>query len=161
MIKRLLFGSGMAGVVAAAFLLGSLTLGVAGAQTPPAPTPQTTTQDDRANQGDHQPSYTASIKAAQDQKDQGEQDESKALAGMAKITADQAKEAALAQFPGATVAKVELDNEDGNVVYSVQLIDKSGTSQDVKVDAGNGKVLATEADGRDGPEGVDGHGALE
>lgn len=159
MIKRLLFGGGMAGALVAAFLLGSVTLGVAGAQTPTAPaTPQTAAQQDQVKQEQEQPAYTGSIQAPQDQKDQREQDEAKALAGMAKITADQAKEAALAQFPGATVNKVELENENGNVVYSVQLTDKSGKAQDVKVDAGNAKVLATEAGG---PEGHEGHEAAE
>ncbi len=159
MIKRLLFGGGMAGALVAAFLLGSVTLGVAGAQAPTAPaTPQTAAQQDQVKQEQEQPAYTGSIQAPQDQKDQSEQDEAKALAGMAKITADQAKEAALAQFPGATVNKVELENENGSVVYSVQLTDKSGKAQDVKVDAGNAKVLATEAGG---PEGHEGHEAAE
>jgi len=159
MIKRLLFGGGMAGALVGAFLLGSVTLGVAGAQTPTAPSaPQTATQQDQAKQEQQQPAYTGSIPAPQDQEAQGEQDEAKALAGMAKITADQAKEAALAQFPGATVGKVDLENENGNVVYSVQRTDKSGKAQDVKVDAGNAKVLATEAGG---PEGHDGHEAAE
>ena len=154
MSKRLLFGGGMAGALVGAFLLGSVTLGLAGAQTPTAPSaPQTATQQDQ-----QQPAYTGSIQAPQDREAQGEQDEAKALAGMAKITADQAKEAALAQFPGATVGKVDLENENGNVVYSVQLTDKSGKAQDVKVDAGNAKVLATEAGG---PEGHDGHEAAE
>ncbi|MHB8992243.1 MAG: PepSY domain-containing protein [Chloroflexota bacterium] len=159
MIKRLLFGGGLAVTLVVAFLLGSLTLGVAGAQTPTAPaTPQTTVQQDQANQEQQQPSYTGSIQAPQDQEGQSEQDEAKALAGMAKTTADQAKQAALAQFQGATVKKVELENENGFVVYGVQLTDESGKAQDVKVDAGNGKVLATEADGS---EGDDGNGTLE
>ncbi len=157
MIKRLLFGGGMAGALVAAFLLGSLTLGVAGAQ-PPTPTPQATVQDSAPNQEDQQPGYTGSIAVPQDQKDQSEQNEDQALASMAKITADQAKDAALAQFPGATAAKIGLDNENGYLVYSVQLTDTTGKGQDVKVDAGNGKVLATETDG---PEDTEGAGSTE
>jgi len=145
MIKRLLIGSGMAGALVTAFLLGSVALGVVGAQpATPAPAAQATTEND-ANHEDQHPSYTGSIAVPQDQKGQTEQDESNTLASMAKITADQAKQAALAPFPGATVTKVELDNENGYLVYSVRLTDASGKAQEVKVDAGDGRVLATEA----------------
>ena len=168
MIKRLLVGSGIAGAMAAAFLLGSLTLGIAGAQTS-APTTQpaqsaapaaagqdkNTNQDKEANKEEQVPAHAGSVKAPADQQGQSEQDEVKALAGLAKITSDQAKEAALGQFQGAAVKKVELENENGSVVYGVQLTDKSGKAQDVKVDAGNGKVLANEAEG---PKGAEGHG---
>jgi len=157
MMKRLLLGGGVASALVVAFLLGSITLGVAGAQIPPGPTPPATVQDG-PTQEDQQPSYTGSITVPQDKEGQGEQAEGKALEGLAKITADQAKEAALAQYPGATVGKVELDNENGYLVYSVRLTDSSGKGQDVKVDAGNSKVLATEADG---PDDAEAHGSTE
>lgn len=48
--------------------------------------------------------------------------------------------------------KVELDNENGSLVYSVQLTDSTGKGQDVKVDAGTGQVLHAEADGPEGHE---------
>lgn len=163
MMKRLLFGGGLTSAVVAAFFLGSLTLGLVAAQTPPTPTSQATVKDE-PNGEEQKPSYVGSIQVPNDQakeaegerpegkkasganEDKSEQEEAKALAGLAKITADQAKEAALAQFPGATVTKVELDDENGYLVYSVQLTDTSDKGQDVKVDAGNSKVLATEAE---------------
>jgi uncharacterized membrane protein YkoI len=74
------------------------------------------------------------------------------LASQAKITADQAKSAALGQFAGGIVKNTEPDSENGTVVYSVQLTDSAGKGQDVKVDATSGKVLAAEADGAEGPE---------
>lgn len=61
--------------------------------------------------------------------------------GNPAVTEDQAKAAALAQFPGATVGSVQLDDENGQLVYSVELTDASGVSQDVKVDAMTGTVL--------------------
>ena len=70
-------------------------------------------------------------------------DESTALAGQATISSDQAQAAALAANPGATVVKVELDNENGTLVYSVEL----SNSSDVKVDAGNGAILYTDTGG--------------
>ncbi len=54
---------------------------------------------------------------------------------LAKITLDQARAAALAAVPG-TVTSIKLDEEDGYLVYEVEI----GT-QEVIIDAGNGKVL--------------------
>ncbi len=175
MMKRLILGGGIAGALVVAFLLGSLTLGIVGAQTPPTPTPQAAVKDG-PNKDEQKPSYSGSIQVPNDQtKDatseqpeakeakeadgsKSEQDEANALAGLAKITADQAREAALAQFPGATVAKVKLDNENGSLVYSVQLTVASGKAQEVVVDAGNAKVLATQAEES---ELAEGHGSKE
>jgi len=102
-----------------------------------------------------QPAYNASIKVANPQNDkdvrdnevsekQSEAAESQALQAKARITADVAKDAALKVVPG-TVKKVSLDNENGNVVYSVEIQAANGIV-DVKVDAGNGKVLAQDQD---------------
>ncbi len=155
MIKRVFYGSGAAGAFVAAFLLGSVTLGGAFAQGPsPQPSPQATAQAG-SDQQEQQPNDTGSIQVPQNQPGQNEQDEAAALQSQARITADQAKAAALAQLPGATVHAVALENENGSLVYSVQLTDAAGKVQDVKVDAGNARVLHVEADGPDG------HGAGE
>jgi peptidase YpeB-like protein len=52
------------------------------------------------------------------------------------VTADQAKATALAANPGATVVKAELGDENGVIVYSVEL----STGADVKVDAKSGAI---------------------
>jgi len=62
------------------------------------------------------------------------------LTTLAKITAEQAGTAAVATALGATVTKVDLDAEDGYLVYTVEL--DNGT--EVTVDAGDGTVLLTE-----------------
>jgi uncharacterized membrane protein YkoI len=101
-----------------------------------------------------QPSYSGSVKApaeAAGAAEAGEADETKALQALAKVTPDQAKAAALAQYPGATVSSIQLENENGWVVYGVELT-QSGKSYDVKVDAGNAKVLHSEAGESEGPE---------
>jgi uncharacterized membrane protein YkoI len=78
-----------------------------------------------------------------------------ALAGKATVSEQQARDAALAANPGTTVAKVSLDDENGTVVYSVEL----SSGADVKVDAQSGKIVGTdqagEQDGEvnDGPDG--------
>ena len=64
-----------------------------------------------------------------------------ALAGKAKITAQQAEAAALAANPGTAVKKTDLGDENGTIVYDVELSNGS----DVKVDAQSGAVIGTDA----------------
>lgn len=71
---------------------------------------------------------------------QSESAEAAALAARARITIEQAKAAALAANPDATVVKAGLDNENGVLVYSVEL----STGADVKVAAGTGAILHTD-----------------
>lgn len=132
--------------------------------TQDAPAPTDGQQQVQDNQ--QQPVYSASVKVANPQNDndtevneanekQNEAAESQALQAKAKITADVAKSAALKAVPG-TVKKVSLDNENGNLVYSVEIQAASG-SVDVKVDAGNGQVLAQDRDsGQDNEKGAKG-----
>ncbi len=89
-----------------------------------------------------EPQLNGSIAVPQGQ-DEGlsEADEAAALAPLANITADEAVAAAQAKVPG-DVQKVELENENGSLVYSVEIGGK-----DVKVDAGTGAVLHVESDG--------------
>jgi uncharacterized membrane protein YkoI len=67
---------------------------------------------------------------------------------LAKITPDQAVQKALDAVPG-TVLKTGLENENGFLVYSVEVVSADKTIMEVKVDAGSGKVLATERDEAD------------
>jgi hypothetical protein len=57
------------------------------------------------------------------------------------VSAADAEAAALAAHPGAQVVKSELDNENGSLVYSVEL----NNGKDVKVDAGTGAILFVES----------------
>jgi uncharacterized membrane protein YkoI len=61
--------------------------------------------------------------------------------GTPSITADQAKTAAEAHLNAGTATQVQLDDENGKLVYSITI----GTS-DVKVDAMTGAVLAADSD---------------
>jgi uncharacterized membrane protein YkoI len=90
------------------------------------------------------PSYMGSLAVDETQYEgMSEVEESAALAGQASISEEQAKTAALWANPGTSVVKVELDNENGVVVYSVELSDGS----DVKVDAGTATILHIESAG--------------
>jgi uncharacterized membrane protein YkoI len=92
-----------------------------------------------ANDADQSPAYRSSI-TAPEQEGVGEEAEASALQAKATVTAVQAKSAALSAVPG-TAGQVELDNENGNVVYSVEITKADGTVVDVKIDAGNAKVV--------------------
>jgi uncharacterized membrane protein YkoI len=61
----------------------------------------------------------------------------------AKITQQQATDAALKQVNG-TVKKVELEDENGVVVYGVEIADATGKTFDVKVDAASGVVTKSD-----------------
>lgn len=66
----------------------------------------------------------------------------------AKISFDSAIKSALAAVPG-KVLKAELENEDGFLVYGIEVVKSDRQIVDVAVDAGNGKVLKIEKDQAD------------
>ncbi len=70
------------------------------------------------------------------------------FAEMAKISMDNAINAALKEVPG-KVLRTELENEDGYLVYGVEIAKADHQIVDVKVDAGNGKILKTDLDHED------------
>jgi len=141
-MRKWLIGSGILGVLLVTVLIGSLTA-TAFAQTPTPPQAQTDGQAD-TGPDEQVPSYGSAIRVDDAQYEgMSEADEATALAGLASITPEQAQDAALAANPGATVVKVELDNENGALVYSVEL----DNGLDVKVDAGNGAVLYVDSGG--------------
>ncbi len=64
---------------------------------------------------------------------------------LAKLTFDQAVQKALAAVKG-QVLKTELEDENGFLVYGVEVVSADRTIVDVKVDAGSGKILAMDKD---------------
>lgn len=75
-------------------------------------------------------------------------DDEAVLAGMAKIPIDSAVSEALKTVPGKAL-KAELENEDGYLIYGVEIVKADHQIADVKVDAGNGKVLKIDTDRED------------
>lgn len=126
----------------AAVLAGLGITGAAAAQNDNAPSAPRS-----SDQQLEEPAYTGSVRApqgGQDSESESKDDEAaevQALEGLATISPDEARDAALAAVPG-TADKAELDNENSSVVYSVEVTGADGTVTDVKVDAGNGQVLA-------------------
>ena len=106
-----------------------------------------------SHQASQQPAYTSSIRVKDQGREgqeerHGERREAAQLASLAKIDLAKATTAALAQVPG-TVLKAELDDENGNLVYSVEIMTHTHEIKDVKVDAGNGNVLHVDAGDED------------
>lgn len=69
------------------------------------------------------------------------------LARHARVTQQQAEAAALAVMPG-QVVKSRLDDEDGYLVWQIDVKHAKGTTE-IAVDAGNAKVLAAEGEDDD------------
>jgi uncharacterized membrane protein YkoI len=92
-----------------------------------------------------EPAYTSSV-VIQDST-MTENQEAQALQQYATISQQTAVNVALNEIPG-TPVKVVLENENGNVVYSVEILTSSG-NMDVKVDAGNGQVLGIDTNNED------------
>lgn len=160
----------VAGATLAALVAGGGLSVAAAAQGSPPDTTAPASRQETGQEAGEQPdaSFTSSITSpeAPEGKDGSEADEAAqdkadeaALAKLATVTPAQASEAATKAVPG-KAATPKLENEDGNVVYSVEVTDAAGTVHDVVVDAGNAKILASEVDQPDaneGPEGNDAH----
>ena len=148
-MRKWLIGSGILGVLVVALLVGSLAM-TTFAQDP---TPPTQTEEQVDTGPDEQfPSYDSSIRVDDAQYEGlSEADEAAALAGLATITTEQAKAAALEANPDATVVEVELGDENGALVYEVEL----DNDLEVKVDAGNGAILSTEQEDADEADDLD------
>ena len=137
-------GAGLAAL--AALAAGGTALAAdqgSGSQPPQAPA----AGDQERKDGDQSPSYRSSV-TAPEQEHGSERAEAQALQSKATVSAAEARSAALAAVPG-TAGEVELENENGNVVYGVDVKKADGAQVDVKVDAGNARVLHQEADDGD------------
>ncbi|MBR0598480.1 PepSY domain-containing protein [Sinanaerobacter chloroacetimidivorans] len=93
---------------------------------------------------------------SKDQEDQNKEsnDDQELTAANTKtaITEDQAKQTALASIKDGTVQSIQLEDEDGVVVYGVEI--KSGNSTyDVKVDANTCSIVKSEQDNENGEKG--------
>ena len=69
------------------------------------------------------------------------------LLATAKVKEAEAKKIAQAAAGGGSISKGGIETEDGCLVYSFHVKDGKG-QKEVFVDAGNGKVLGTESEGR-------------
>ncbi len=150
--KKLIVGSGATAALLGAFLMGGVALNHASAAPPATPgTPTAVVQGEAPDTTE-----VTDTTGAADTTEAPDTAEATAPAinpAQVPTTADQAQAAALAQFPGATITQVELQDENGAPVWGVTLTDAGGAAQDVKIDGTSGQVLGAQADGPDGAEG--------
>jgi len=71
-------------------------------------------------------------------------DDEAGFVDMARVPLDSAVKAALQAVPGKAL-KAELKNEDGSLVYEVEVIKTNNLITDVELDAGNEKILKIRA----------------
>ena len=75
-----------------------------------------------------------------------EANEGAKLQSLAKVSASQAQQVA-ETAQGNKASSVQLENEDGNLVYAINI-----GQNEVKVDAGNGRILYTDNTAKEGSE---------
>lgn len=119
--------------------------GVAGT---PEPTEVAGNDGDNVQQGDQNgPDTGATGEADSPQENSAsEATDAQALAPQASITQQQAEQAALSANPGTAVLNSSLGDENGTVVYDVEM----SNSSDVKVNAQSGAIISTDVAGSDG-----------
>lgn len=115
---------------------------------PAAEQGEATEQNEATEQ--EEPALNGSIQT-QEVAGENEQQEQQRLSSQAKVSQADAEQAALAAVPGKVTAS-ELGNENGSLIWEVDVTKADGSSAEVKVDAGNGDVLAQEADDESGEE---------
>ena len=93
-----------------------------------------------------------------DHRESGDRNEKAALA-QAKISLSQAI-AAADQHANGKAAKAELEDENGKLVYGVEVVG-DGKSTDVKVDINTGQIVSAQADGSDHERGEHEHEGRE
>lgn len=145
--KKLVLSGGITATLLGAFLLGGVALG--GSGTVSAAPPGTPGTPSISTSGT--PGTTNGAEPAETNDDSGTP-QPPVDPSQAKVTVDQAKQVALGQYPGATVKQAYLDSEHGVLVWDVELVDASGKSVDVKVDANSGQLVTAPSEGREQPE---------
>lgn len=142
--KRMIRKRTIKKTIAAATAAAVLTIGASGvAMAAPQDTTQATGGQQQTKQEQQDPNIKGTIAVPETKGEQDPATEAQQLSGLAKIDQKAAEDAALAALPG-TVVKTDLGNENGFAVYNVEIKGSDGTVTEMKVDAGNGQVLAHE-----------------
>lgn len=88
----------------------------------------------------HQPAYTGSIPVDNEQESR--------FPDLAKVTWQDAVNIALAKVPG-RLLEVALEEENGYLIYGVEVVGPDKSIIDVKIDAGSGVILRQERAGKE------------
>ncbi len=114
--------------------------------SPPVTSPATgsTADGETSDGGQQQSQLKGSITVPETSGEQSDAQESANLTALATIDAKAAETAAAGSLPGSTATASHLGDENGSLVYDVTVKDSAGAVHEVKIDAGNATVLATE-----------------
>lgn len=93
-------------------------------------------------------SASASSTEATNKVEVSEEKEQQLLEKEAKLTLDESIATALKEVDG-KVTESELEDENGVVVYGIEIVDADGLQHDVKIDAKTGKVVKVDVDDDD------------
>jgi uncharacterized membrane protein YkoI len=94
-----------------------------------------------------------SVKAASEDQSKEKDDQELTTANTkTAITEDQAKQTALASIPDGVFNKIELEDENGVIVYGVE-IQSGNNTYDVKVDANTGSIMKSDQDNGENEKG--------
>ncbi|MBX6395238.1 MAG: PepSY domain-containing protein [Alicyclobacillaceae bacterium] len=144
MIGKRFMMAGVTFLVSAICLSGGVSAGAADSGASASPDPGWTSVHGKSHWDVDWDDVHSSIRLTEDQRknvhDAVERAYQQALMPYAKITGEQAKEAARKAEPRGTVKALKLHCVHGNLVYLVHLV-KDDQRVLVVVDAGNGKVL--------------------
>jgi uncharacterized membrane protein YkoI len=77
---------------------------------------------------------------------QVKKDDEQAMAAQASVTAAEAAKVAAGATNGKVLA-TKLDDENGYLIWEVEVLDPQGKETQIKIDAGNGSLLAAEING--------------
>ncbi|GAA5226071.1 PepSY domain-containing protein [Paeniglutamicibacter antarcticus] len=144
--KRNVFAS-LAGV---ALLGGVATVGVAAANA-------ASDTKSASSQGEQKETkIKGSIVVAESATEESDAAEAAKLAKLATVSEKDAGAAALATVSGSTLVEMELEEEDGWLVYDATVKDGVGVFTEVTIDAGNSKVLASEIEDDESAEAPEG-----
>lgn len=137
------------------WITGGLTAAALAAVVTGTAVAQSTTPSESATNDSNQPGEVGEVDEAEpalngsitapDDESVNEADEASMLAETPGLITE-ADAIAAATADGGTADTATLENENGSVVYEVVVTAADGTQEEVKVDAGNGAVLAREAD---------------
>lgn len=153
-----------AAAISGVLIAGGATIAAAAPDDESSTKTSSTATDKEGKEGD-EATFTGTITAPEEVPDGQEaadgsaeekaQDEAEnaVLADLATVTEAQARTAATGAVPG-TVDKIQLEDEDGFVVWEAAMTQTDGATMEVLIDAGDGSVLAQEIeeahDGNDG-----------
>ena len=147
----------VAGLATAVVLAGGVGVAAASGSSGTSDEPKVNSRaegtDDAEGTEEQEPKLNGSIQVKEDEvAGESEQEESARLSDKAEVSEQDAKAAALAAVGGGTVTDSELGNENGSLIWEIEVTKTDGSQVEVKVDAGNGTVLAQEAEDEDGTE---------